>query len=159
MNPQTRAAFLGTAYLTLTCCILKFFIDHKRSLLQENSQTLDRWSFALGAIITSMSDQQVITGISMIVGGLTQLQAGIQIYHWESVVNLAWFSTITHLLTLTILRDEVRLNKPIRVFRILGMGILLVFLIYALIPIGFFYNSKLPRNFPAWCLYNPSVEW
>lgn len=95
----------------------------------------------------------------MIVGGLSQLQSGIQIYHWESIVNLAWFSTMTHLLTLTILRDEVRLNKPIKLFRILGMGILLALLIYAIIPIGFIYNSPLPKNFPAWCLYNPSVEW
>lgn len=99
-----------------------------------------------------MSDQQVITGISIAVAGLLQLRSGIQIYHWFAITNLAWFSTMTHLLTLTILRDEVRSIKPIRVLRIIGMGVLIVFLVNAFIPVAVTLTAMRP-NIPVLCVY------
>lgn len=86
---QVLSAFLGTAYLTLICCIAKVVIDHKKSR-HDSSPLLCRWSFALENVIVVMSDQQVVTGISIIISGLSQLRSGIPIYHWQSVVNLAW---------------------------------------------------------------------
>jgi formate/nitrite transporter FocA (FNT family) len=72
---------MGTAYLALICCIAKSIIDHKRTAKVEIRSSLDRWVFALGEIIVILSDQQVITGISILVGGFSQLQSGITIYH------------------------------------------------------------------------------
>lgn len=63
---QVLSAFLGTAYLTLICCIAKVVIDHKRPRHDSNS-LLCRWSFALRNVIVALSDQQVVTGISIII--------------------------------------------------------------------------------------------
>jgi hypothetical protein len=154
--------FLVTAYLTLICCIAKAILDHLKA---EGISTpyFDRWAFALGNSIVSFSDQQVITGISIIIGGLSQLGGGLPVYHWQSVVNLAWFSTMTHLITLTVLRADVRSNGAIRSLRIISMGALIVMLIYTIVPIGYITNDKWvlqPRNsFPVCCLYKPSLLW
>lgn len=108
----------------------------------------------------SFSDQQIVTGISVLIGGFSQLQWGISAYHWQSIVNLAWLSTVTHLLTLTILREEVHSNKPVRNIRVLGMGLLVLKLFPAMLPIGcLLLPDKLPEEFPAWCLYHPSLKW
>ncbi|KAK0113060.1 ADP-ribosylation factor GTPase activating protein, ER-Golgi transport [Cadophora gregata] len=105
------------------------------------------------------SDQQVITGISIIVGGVSQLQWGISIYHWQSVVNFAWLSTITHIMTLSVLRNEIRANKTIRFVRFVAIGILIMTLISVSYPIGYtsspdmYPDRSLASGFPAWCLY------
>ncbi|KAH8670145.1 hypothetical protein BGZ60DRAFT_29445 [Tricladium varicosporioides] len=153
--------FIVTAYGTLFCCIIKAIIDHKRSKSTNNTPNLDRWAFALRATIVSFSDQQVITGISIIIGGLSQLNAGISVYHWLSVVNLAWFSTITHLITLTVLREEFQKNMPIKILRITGMAVLITMLICVMGPVGYLISDTngVPNTFPAWCLYHPSIEW
>lgn len=122
--------------------------------------TLDRWSFALGIVIINLGDQQVVTGISILLAALYRLQLEIQVYHWQAVVNLAWLSTMRHLITLTILRGEVRANRDIRVFRIIGMRLLIIMLVCVLGPVGYLESSDAPPpNFPAWCLYQPRLPW
>lgn len=151
---------MGSAYLTLVCCIAKAIIDHKRTTNITTRSSLDRWAFALGEVIVILSDQQVITGISILIGGFSQLRSGITIYHWQTIFNLAWFSTMTHLLTLTVLRDEVRSNTPIRIFRIIGMAVLILMLMVAMFPIGYIVGGpQFPLNFPALCLWKPSLDW
>lgn len=151
---------MGSAYLALFCCIAKAVIDHKRSTNTDLKGRLDRWAFALGEVIVILSDQQVITGISILLGGFSQLQSGITIYHWQTIFNLSWFSTMTHLLTLTVLRDEARSNTPIRSFRVVGMAVLILMLMAAMFPIGYTVGgSQLPLNFPALCLYRPGLDW
>lgn len=80
---------MGTAYLTLICCVAKAIIDHKKTAGNGTRTRLDRWAFAFGEVIVILSDQQVITGISILLGGFSQLHLGLSIYQWESVVNLA----------------------------------------------------------------------
>lgn len=53
----------------------------------------------------TMSDFQLITGLAILISGFTQLQTGISAYHWQRLVQLAWFSSVTHLCCLTALRD------------------------------------------------------
>jgi hypothetical protein len=48
---------------------------------------MDIWSYALETAIVSFSDQQVITGISIIIEGITQLGWGLDLYHWQTVAN------------------------------------------------------------------------
>jgi hypothetical protein len=151
-----------TAYLTLFCCVAKAILDHLKTN-NKSTPLLDRWAVALGDSIVSFSDQQVITGISIIIGGLSQINGGLPLYHWQSVVNLAWFSTMTHLITLTVLRVEVRPNSAIKTLRIISMGVLIVMLTFTIIPISYITNdgsSLQPGNsFPTECLYHPSIVW
>jgi hypothetical protein len=67
---------------------------------------------------------------------------------------------MTHLLTLTVLRDVVRSNAPIRSFRVVGMAALILMLLAAMFPIGYTVSGlQLPLNFPALYLYRPSLNW
>lgn len=154
-------AFLGSAWLTVICCIVKAVIDYQRAFtVGHYNHSMNRWSYALEIVIIGLSDQQIITGLSIIVGGLTQLGWGLESYHFHTIASLAWFSTITHLLTLTILRDEVRSKRPIRYFRLFGMGLLAVMLICISTPLGYFASYTPPwYSLPAWCLYHADIEW
>lgn len=156
---QVLLAFMITAYATLTLCIAKTLIDYEKP--QSPSPKLDRWTRALEATIVSFSDQQLVTGISIIIGGFSQLQSGIPVHHWLSVINQAWFSTMTHLVTFTTLRSESLIRKPTTKFRVAGMGILIVMLICAMAPIGYVFSkvNRIPIDFPAWCLYHHELEW
>lgn len=82
------------------------------------------------------SDQQMITAITILVSGYVQLHCGLTVYHWRIVVYLAWFSSLTHLATLTVLRRYFRANPVIRNWRIILMLVVMVLLIVALLPMA-----------------------
>ncbi|KAJ5240592.1 uncharacterized protein N7469_002183 [Penicillium citrinum] len=84
--------------------------------------------------ILSMSDIQIITGISIIVSGATQLRCGISTYQWQVLVYLAWFSSLTHLSCLTLLRRYLFQRRGERIWRLVCMAILVILLILALLP-------------------------
>lgn len=81
-----------------------------------------------------MSDVQIITGISILVSGLAQLQCGISCYHWQVLFQLAWFSSLTHLSCLTLLQTRLYNRPSERVWRIFSMLLLVVFLVICLMP-------------------------
>lgn len=83
-----------------------------------------------------MSDFQLITGLSILISGFTQLDTGISAYHWQRLVQLSWFSSITHLCTLTTLRNYFRRHTIGYFWRLPGMIILILMLIVALVPTG-----------------------
>jgi hypothetical protein len=71
---------------------------------------------------------------------------------------MAWFSTVTHLLTLTILREEAKPNKTPRILRITAMGALIFMIVYGMVPIGYTmtFNYSYPGT-PIWCLFHPGI--
>lgn len=79
-----------------------------------------------------MSDLQIITGLSILISGFKQLYDGLSTYHWMAIICLAWFSNVTHLACLTLLRNYLY-NHPIeRVWRLLSMAALAILLLTAL---------------------------
>lgn len=78
-----------------------------------------------------MSDLQLLTGLAIMISGFTQLRCGLSTYHWLRVIHLAWFSSVTHLCCLTFLRDYLRKNKMMQLWRISGMVAQSLMLIYA----------------------------
>lgn len=81
-----------------------------------------------------MSDAQIVTGISIFISGLAQLPCGLSCFEWQILVNLAWFSSLTHLSCLTVLRNYLY-NHPVeRAWRLLSMLVLVVMLSLALLP-------------------------
>lgn len=81
-----------------------------------------------------MSDFQLITGLAILISGYSQLCGGISVYLWDRVIDLAWFSSITHLCCLSFLRDYFHEKPRALLWRIPGMIILVVLLGVALIP-------------------------
>lgn len=96
----------------------------------------------------TLGDSQVVTGISILVSGYIQLAYGLQYYHWLIVVDLAFFSSITHLTTLTCLRSYLQERPDIRLWRLTSMGVIAVLLAVALESTGYYDNSI---SWPAQC--------
>lgn len=86
--------------------------------------------------VLTLSDLQILTGISILISAYVQLGCGISIYHWQIVVYLAWFSSFTHLTTLTFLRRYLQERPALRTWRLLAMSLMLVLLSLALLPTG-----------------------
>lgn len=105
-----------SAYSTLGIVIARYLVNHhnvqnpvdeafvkfvmSRSMLHV-TQTSEKWNMALESAVITFSDTQIITGIAILLCGYIQLPLGISTYHWQVVVSLAWFSSLTHLLTLS----------------------------------------------------------
>ena len=108
----------------------------------------------------AFSDSQVVTSIAILISGYTQLHGGLAAYHWQLVVDLAWFSSITHLTTLTCLRRHFRDKPTPRLLRLVCMGIIAVMLTCALASTGYWNNdlSLLKSGYPAQCFYHPDSD-
>lgn len=104
----------------------------------------------------------MITGIAILASGYFQLCAddstsGIISYDWGVLVYLGWFSSLTHLTTLTALRKYMIENPIIRILRLLFMLIIVVMLVIALIPtlqVGTFASvASYAGKVPAGCYF------
>lgn len=89
-------------------------------------------SDALRAFILTLSDQQLVTGLAMMIAGFSKY-CSISMYHFNIVASLAWFSSTTHLSTLAVLRDYLISHPTIRTWRVFGMFIMLCFLFAAVL--------------------------
>ena len=115
-----------------------------------------------------MSDLQLITGTSILISGYVQLRCGIRAFHWQIIVLLAWFSTITHLSCLTFLRNHLYNRPAERECRLVAMGLMLLMLLVATIPTGGYdwldlWAGSSPNNFPlphsyAICYLTPAFD-
>lgn len=110
------------------------------------------------------SDTQILTGIAILLCAYLELGRGISIYHWRVTVQLAWFSSVTHLTTLTSLRTHFQERPKMALWRTFLMGVTLLLLIIALVPTGFItggstgsitsYLFNLEATAPAICLFS-----
>ena len=164
---QVLIGFLGTAYLTLVLVTIYYFIDCGS---KPTANVIDRgiidflwrrfsrrpnkkWGTALRRAVLMFSDQQVVTGIAILVAGFSQLHCGLASFHWKIIVALAWFSSLTHLTTLTVLYQYFRDNPVIRNWRAAFMLITVILLGTALVPTG---NRKWPGTIevPTLCFFD-----
>src|SRR5580704_14637470 len=83
-----------------------------------------------------MSDLQILSGLSILISGYIQLHCGLSAYHWQVLVYLAWFSSLTHLSCLTFLRARLYERPEERTWRVLAMFSLICMLLGALVPTG-----------------------
>ncbi|KAH6984474.1 hypothetical protein BKA56DRAFT_315841 [Ilyonectria sp. MPI-CAGE-AT-0026] len=92
----------------------------------------------LNKCILMFADIQIFTGIVILVSGLTTLQCRLSEYHWQILVHLAWFASITHLAALTFLRHYLHNHPTEKTWRLVAMLIMLVLLVSAIIPTSHF---------------------
>lgn len=83
-----------------------------------------------------MSDLQVVTGLAILISGFVQLRSGLSTYYWIILVHLAWFSCITHLSCLTLLRNHLYNNGMERGWRLVAMAALAILELIGLGPTG-----------------------
>ncbi len=111
-----------------------------------------KWSEPLRKAVLAFSDQQSITGIAILVSGYSQLAScqPMTVYNWQIMVDLAWFSSITHLTTLTCLRNYFQQRPALRIWRLFCMTINAAILAIALGSPGW---ENVSPTLPALCLY------
>ncbi|KAG7044905.1 hypothetical protein JMJ77_0004364 [Colletotrichum scovillei] len=88
--------------------------------------------------ILTLADTQLVTGLSIMLSGYYALTQGLSAYHWQMVLCLAWFSTMTHLSALTFLRTYLNNHPAGRFWRIFLMSLLATTLTIGFIPTGHF---------------------
>ncbi|KAI1843013.1 hypothetical protein JX266_010866 [Neoarthrinium moseri] len=126
------AAFLTSASLTLFATILCLVLSRNNTLPtynpideffrhymcepvqnligHHNSQV---WGRVLYDMVVGLSDQQLVTGIALLVTAIIKLYNGsITVYHLNIVTDLVWFSSNTHLLSLLVVRSFEQSVKP-----------------------------------------------
>ena len=116
------------------------------------------WKKPLGKAVLLFSDQQIVTGIALLASGYSQLPSGLDAYHWQIVVYLAWFSSFTHLTTLTVMRTYFQDYPATRLWRIFFMTVTVSLLGVALLPTGnqWWLSSLYPVDIlgiPALCFF------
>jgi hypothetical protein len=99
-----------------------------------------------------MSDLQILTGLSIVISSYSQLRCGLSVYHWQISVYLTWFCSITHLSCLTFLRNHLYNHRGERLWRLIGMGALIIMLISALLPTGNYGTYYSPAEY-ATCTF------
>ncbi|KAI4253394.1 MAG: hypothetical protein LQ352_003713 [Teloschistes flavicans] len=135
------------------------FLNAIRSKEQESrigSSPQDAWSAAMEASVLMFSDIQATTGLAVMLGAYSQLHRGLNAYHWQVAISLAWFSSLTHLATLSSLRGYFLDRPKIAIYRATYMGILLVLLIVAYSTTGYVQQSRADQSssWPADCLFS-----
>lgn len=97
----------------------------------------------------ALSDLQIVSGVAVLVSAYySAMHNGLSGYHWEMVIRISWFSTITHLAALSCLRTYLHQNQVKRTLRLVLMGCLAVMLIYATMVTA---NSNFNASLPARC--------
>src|ERR1700677_4250930 len=85
-----------------------------------------------------MSDLKLMTGFTILISGYTQLHCGLSTYHWQVLVYLAWFSSLTHLSCLTFLRSYLHRHPGERVARLVAMFLFVILLAVSIAITGGF---------------------
>jgi hypothetical protein len=125
--------------------ISKFFLD-EQAAIAHYSLSRDKRTEALAKFILSLSDQQLVTGLAILIGALGN-RCKVSLYEFRVVVSLAWFSSTTHLATLAVLESYFIENKIVRNWRVAGMLSLMVLLVFSLLT----QIAGIPQTVPLQC--------
>ncbi|ORY63335.1 uncharacterized protein BCR38DRAFT_524914 [Pseudomassariella vexata] len=130
--------------------------------LQFSKKTLSNFEDAVNESISGICDTQLITGSSILIAGYISLRHGLSAYHWQMVVFLSWFSSITLLSGFIALRNRPYNRRKKWVFRLLVTIGFIIMLIFAIVPTGYFgwleTGLKTRKNYmasTAVCYYHP----
>ncbi|KAK5995336.1 Acyl-CoA dehydrogenase FadE12 [Cladobotryum mycophilum] len=122
---------------------------------------------AFNETIINMCDIQIATGTGILISGFISLDDKLSAPHWQVIVSLAWFSTVTHWAGLSVIRSHLSKHpwkRNVRCFLILSLFILLL---VALLPTANFVLFQGPdgddydipfAGFPAICYWNFQIR-
>jgi hypothetical protein len=119
---------------------------------EDNAQTQpnrDARSDALTSFIAALSDQQLVTGLAILIAGVSDPKH-LSGYEFTVVVALAWFSSTTHLTTLLTLRTYLARYGIIRNIRVVGIITVSLLLLYSYILTA---SANKANTLPMNCAY------
>ncbi|KAF2231458.1 hypothetical protein EV356DRAFT_290504 [Viridothelium virens] len=135
-------AFLVSAWLSIIILIVAYILGMvpkelltpvDERIYRIRAREIGHWGQSMQDCLRSLSDQQIVTGVAVLVAGFAKL-GSISIYHYQTVIYLAWMASNVHLTTLTLLRGYLQSHHFLRAWRVTGMLILFIMLCIALVP-------------------------
>lgn len=155
-----------SAYLTLVFVIVHYVVSHKDNpfdvavfgWVNPATRRAKKWNSAMEAAVITFGDTQILTGIAILLGAFIQLPHGISSYHWQVVVSLAWFSTLTHLLALKSQRHVFRNRREMAAKRAVLMSFVMILFVTALGPTVYLPWDGVSLAAPALCLFSKNVD-
>ena len=121
MDPLSHGAAIGTFFHQLCSSnfiqrIMKGSSNFIKCNKKDPRKFRRRWLKILERVILNLSDQQLISGLAVLVAGLS-LHCTISVYHFSLVKDLGWISATVHLLTVATLRRFFIRNRSFRNIR------------------------------------------
>ena len=171
-SSQVLISFAASAFITLALCTAYYLIDSESAMnpvdhlcnqsltsssARQTGNRFTKWAPILQTAMLNFSDIQLVSSISLLASGYSQLRCGLDVFHWQIIVDLSWFSSITHLTTLTCLRRYFQERPALRLWRLFSMTVVAAMLSCAMISTGWVGSNDLPASLPAQCLYHPSA--
>ena len=125
--------------------------DHDKGLEDDDKSrdVRERRSKGLEKFILALSDQQLVTGLAVLIAGFVS-PCSMSIYHFNIIAALGWFSSTTHLSTLAVLRVYFIEHPRLRTWRVIAMLFVLALLSVAqMVPD----TSMFDKSLPVYCAY------
>lgn len=83
--------------------------------------------YALQCVLM-FADVQIFTSLAILISAYTSVGCDIVAYHWQYMIYLAWLASVTHLASLSFLRNHLANNPAKRTWRLVAMCIIQVML-------------------------------
>lgn len=154
-RPRENAGASGTllqhAKATITGFVFPEVAIHnqKPDTAEKRKRDRARRSKGLERFILALSDQQLVTGLAILIAGYTD-RCSRSIYHFRIISALGWFSSTTHLSTVAVLRAYLIDNPRVRNWRAVAM--VAIFGLLVVSQAGTF--SIQDSSLPVQCVYN-----
>lgn len=123
--------------------------DQEMDAVEKRALERARRSKGLERFILALSDQQLVTGLAVLIAGYTD-RCSRSLYHFQIIAVLGWFSSTTHLSTLAVLRAYLIDHPRVRDWRVIAM--LAIFCLLAVSQVGTY--STQPNSLPVGCVFN-----
>jgi hypothetical protein len=111
-------------YETIINTYRKYILKEHNEYIQNRNVSYWRstffWSRVLSKNLLAFSDTQLLTGLAIQFTGMLK-HCSMSVYHWKIVTELAFLTTITHLLAVVALRNYFVKNRWINLPRIFFM--------------------------------------
>jgi hypothetical protein len=72
------------------------------------------------------ADIQIFTALAILISAFISLGCDIVAYHWQYMIYLAWLASVTHLASLSFLRNHLARNRAKRIWRLTTMAVIQV---------------------------------
>ena len=125
--------------------------DHDKGLEDDDTSrnARQRRSKGLEKFILALSDQQLVTGLAVLIAGFVSPYS-MSMYHFNIIAALGWFSSTTHLSTLAVLRAYFIEHPRLRDWRVGAMLTVLALLAIAQVVTT---ASMLDNSVPFCCAF------
>ena len=110
---------------------------------QKRRRARERRGKRLEKFLLSLSDQQLVTGLAILVASYAN-RCTMTMYDFTIVAALAWFSSTTHLSTLSVLRVYLIEHPTVRSIRVFSMVCFLVMLVISQVLVYSSQDSSSP---------------